>query len=123
MAADLEIDALAAVADRVAGEARTRRARLLAVLKRSSRKADTIRSYRRLFLDDGGAMTPAAIAVFGDIATIAQLGRFDPGGISDADMRERNGARKLALHILSQLDLDGSRLRKLAKTMRETDGE
>lgn len=119
MAGDLEIEALASLVDRVAmkaerGRIATEHARVKAV-----HSANVIRSYRAVFLDEHGDLTALACDVIADIADEAQLGRFDQSQISDAMMRERNGKRALALHILSRLDLDGSKLRKLARRMRE----
>lgn len=123
MAADLEIEALASQVDQIRIRAERNRVAALFARRRAAAKSNVIRDYRRLFLDEHGELSSAAIAVIADVAEVAQLGRFDPGAVSDTEMRERNGRRALALHILSQIDLDGSKLRKLAKTMRETTSE
>ena len=123
MAADLEVEALASQVDQLAARAEKQRLVNLFKRRRAVARSNTIRDYRRLFLDDDGALSIAAIAVIADITEVAQMGRYDPGNVSDGEMRERNGKRALALHILSQIDLDGSALRRLAKTMRETASE
>lgn len=123
MAADLEIEALASAVDRVRIRAEQRTLLNLFARRRAVDRHNIIHAYRRLFLDESGELSAVAIEVIADISEVAQLGRFDPGTVSDSEMRERNGRRALALHILSQIDLDGSRLRKLAKTMRETTSE
>ena len=121
MAADLEIDALASQVEQIAQRAEATRIRTEHERQRAKRRFDTVAAYRRVFLGDDGQLTESARAVIADFAEMAQLGVFDPGQISDAEMRERNGARRLALHILSSIDQDGSVLRKLASKLRENE--
>jgi hypothetical protein len=123
VAADLEIDALASQIEQIAQRAEARRIRTEHELRHAAARFDVIAQYRRLFIGDDGELTAPARAVIADFTEVAQLGRFDPGQISDAEMRERNGMRRLALHILSSIDQDGSVLRKLASKMREKSGE
>lgn len=114
MAADLEIEAFAARAD----DARTR---TLAERWKRVAKRNAIMAYRRLFLDAEGNMKPDAVAVIADIAALAQLGRVLPPYATEGELRAFEGRRSMALHILGRMDLDGSRLRDLAKKMREED--
>lgn len=112
MAADLEIEALASLASQT--QARTIAERVKRIAKRN-----TIMAYRRLFLDAEGGVKPDAIDVIADIAALAQLGRVLPPYATEGELRAFEGRRSMALHILGRLDLDGTRLRDLAKKMRE----
>lgn len=112
MAADLEIEAMAAQAD--AGRNRT-----LAERWKRAAKRNTIMAYRRLFLDGAGNVKADAAEVIADITALAQLGRVLPPYATEGELRAFEGRRSMALHILGRLDLDGTRLRDLAKKMRE----
>lgn len=121
MAADLEFDALASQVEQAARRVENARIRTEHDRIHAARRFDTVAAYRRLFLGEDGDLTEVARAVIADFSEVAQLGRFDPGQISNDEMRERNGMRRLALHILSSIDQDGSVLRKLASRMRENE--
>lgn len=112
VAADLEIEAMAAQADS-AGK------RTIVEQLRRALQHRTIIAYRRLFLDAEGKVRPEAVDVIADIASIAQLGRAVPTIATEGEMRAIEGRRMLALHILGRMDLDGSRLRDLSRKMRE----
>lgn len=112
MAADLEIDAMASRAEQV-------QQRVLAERWRRVRQRETIMAYRRLFLDGDGNLKPDAVAVIADFSAVAQLGRAVPPHATEGEMRSHEGRRAIALHILGRMDLDGSRLRDLARKLRE----
>lgn len=79
-----------------------------------------INAYRKTFVGGDGQLTPAARLIVADIARRAQLGRYSPGA-SDAELREREGARGLALHILWMMD--AAALEKASRQLKEIDDE
>lgn len=113
---DLEIEALAARADQI------RRRSLYERLRHVWRRR-TILAYRKLFLGEDGNVTADGALVIADFSRAARLGNAEVTAATDAEMRERNGRRAIALHIIARLDLDGTRLRDLGRKLRETEHE
>lgn len=113
----LDHEAQLAAARKVAGDQRRK------VLGRLVGRKAVLRAYRRLFLiDQGGALKPDALVVLGDLAELAELGRASPfAAASDAALREREGARRVVLTLISNLDLSGERLAKLNRKIEEHD--
>ncbi|GAA0749562.1 hypothetical protein [Sphingomonas trueperi] len=96
---------------RAAAFRRSIRERLAALTSRHSR-------YRRLFREEDGTLTPDAAAFF---AEIAKRGRVHDSSFH-TDPREharREGARELALYLMSGLELDGAKLAALTRQLRE----
>ena len=111
MAVDTELEALAARADQAAQESLAARARRL-------RDFRVVRAYRDLFLDANGKLKPSAVQVIADFSAVARLGTTSNIASTEGELREYSGRRNLALHIIGRLDLDGSRLRDLARNLR-----
>lgn len=100
---------------RAAAFRRSIRDRLVALTARHGR-------YRRLFRGEDGELTPDAAAFF---AEIAKRGRVHDSSFH-TDPREharREGARELALYLMSGLELDGAKLAALTRQLREQDDE
>lgn len=102
----------------MAVEARTAQTRR-SLRDRLIRRSNTVTAYRRLFLTDAGELKPEAARVLGDIARVAGLGAALPDTTTDAALRQREGMRSIALHVLARIDLDGSKLRDLSQQIRE----
>lgn len=99
-------------------EARTATTRR-AMRDRFLRQSNVVQAYRRLFLNDDGDLKPEAARVLADMARVAGLGTVLPATASDAALREREGKRGLALHVIARIDLDGNKLRELSRQIRE----
>jgi hypothetical protein len=85
-----------------------------------SRMLDRHTVAAKLFLDDDGAVRPAAVKWFGQLAADNYVNR----GAFHADPREhayREGRRELALEIIGSADLDVERLASLTRLERETE--
>lgn len=116
MALDTAFESLAARAD---ADARRSIAVRLAKRAKALWSFRIIGSYRKLFLDTNGQLTPAAVDFIADVSAVAVLGVADQPGTSDSILRDRAGRRAIALHIIGRMDLDGTRLRALAQQLRE----
>lgn len=116
MALDHEVLSLAARADAIERASLADRARHK---MRRIRDHRIISAYRRLFVEADGTLKPDAVDVIADLSAVARLGIVDGPTMSDAEMREAAGRRTMALHLIARMDLDGSRLAKLAAQLRE----
>lgn len=92
--------------------------KLRRALRRLSFRLGMQDHYRRVFCDQTGRMTESGVAVLRDLAVQADFGRFDARA-SEADLRTRDGARKMLLHIIGRIDLGNTELAELAARMRE----
>lgn len=111
MALDHEIDALAA-------RAKTRRAKLLRQIERLMASRAKIAAFRACFLDEHGEMTRAGRIVLAELGMMAKMGVIDDARLSEAEIRTRAGARGLVLMLIDMLDLDETKLTKLATGLR-----
>lgn len=84
------------------------------------RDARTFRAYRRLLLDERGVLTSDAALVLADLAKAAGLGKVRPGASAE-ELNFREGRRAVLLHIFARIDR--ANLERLARRMRETQGD
>jgi hypothetical protein len=81
-------------------------------------KADTLRAYRRLFLDPRtGELKPDAVKVLADLGHAAGLGKAYGYGADAAQLNAREGKRALLLHLFARLGR--GKLHRIAQRMRD----
>lgn len=119
--ADVAEQALALEIDTIAGAKPTPSERMRHIAAMAA-KADTLRAYRRTFLDpETGELHHDARLVLEDLATAAGLGKAFGYGGGIEELNAREGKRALLLHLFARLGRQ--KLRRLAQKMREkTDG-
>lgn len=88
------------------------------VLRRLRRSMNLHGAYHRLFVGEDGQLTRDAMLVIGDIVRVGGIGTVVPNQ-SDQQLREREGRRAMALHVLARIDLSGEQMRQLAQQERE----
>ena len=111
MAADREVDMLAAQARRPLSKLQAK-ARLLL-------QARTVRAYRSVFLSNGKLSADGAL-VLADLTRASGLGKVRPGA-SGEELNFREGRRAMLLHMFAKLDADT--LERLASRIREADDD
>ena len=77
-----------------------------------------IDAYAACFLDSEGELTPAARLVIEHLAIEARLGLPDKG-LSDAELREAAGARRIVLVVMESLRGDPAKLSRMVRQARE----
>lgn len=102
-----------------AATARVRIARVAAAIGGMTRlQADA----RALFLDEAGEVRPEAARLFAHLAGHADVAGIR-GPVSDAELREALGAQRMVRLLLSSMQLDGRRLRRLQSILTTLKGQ
>lgn len=114
MAWEREAEALAA-ADAVARQGRLQR--LLAGIRKQI-YVRRVKAYEACFLGEDGELTRDGQLVIQHLMDVARMGKPDQH-LSDAELREAAGARKVVLAMIEFLREDPRKLRQLARLARE----
>lgn len=84
---------------------------------KKAEKRRIYRAYRSVFFD-GDDIKPDALAVLGDLAEVARVGKSQVLS-SDNDIRQVEGMRHLWLHLVGQFNFDETGYLRLAQNMEE----
>lgn len=76
-------------------------------------------AYQSIFGLVDGKLSPDGQIVLTDLITAANLGEMS-GALSDSELREWYGRRKILLHIINRLDRDGTKAGQLTQQIRES---
>lgn len=79
-------------------------------------------SYKACFCDAEGKITESGLTVLSDMVGAASLGEMS-GALTDQELRELYGRRKLMLHVINRLDRDGTKVDQLTQAIRESGNE
>ncbi len=76
-------------------------------------------AYQSIFGLVDGKLSDDGQIVLTDLITAANLGEMS-GALSDSELREWYGRRKILLHIINRLDRDGTKAGQLTQQIRES---
>lgn len=79
-------------------------------------------AYQSVFGWKNGKLSQDGQIVLNDLIEAANLGEMS-GALSDAELREWYGRRKILLHVINRLDRDGTKADQLTQQLRESNHE
>lgn len=76
------------------------------------------RSYHRTFFDEEGTLRPEARDVLADLVAQSQMGAATTY-LTDAELREVEGMRKLVMHLFGRFRLSADEVRRMERQIHE----